>query len=476
MANDSASETEARPSEPGAGGKARSGRTLLKGIGIDRAIFVTLLGRVWTSVAGLVSIVFVSRFMTIDEQGYYYTFNSIIGLQVFFELGLSFVILQTASHERAHLDWTPAGTLEGAEIPRARLASLLRLVLNWYGIIALAFIIVVIPVGIRFFTAKAALGSSVAWSVPWVWLVVATGGSLAISPLLAFGEGCGLVSEVAMVRLAQGTAGMLGFWLMLVLRLRLFAVPMISSMALLVGLGWVLLVRRPFFLALVSVRVQGIAIRWWDEVWPFQWRIALSWLSGYFIFQLFTPVLFAFRGPAVAGRMGMSITIAGAVSTIALAWLTTKSPTFGRFAALGELRKLDELFFRSFRQALMVAGFFAVAVFLCVYVMHYKHFGLDRRLLEPLPFALLILATFVQVIVSAEAIYVRAFKEERFLVVSLVSGSLIGLSTYFLGKAFGPIGMMGGYLLVNLTVGLGLGTWVLSRKRKELSAAEGRCA
>jgi hypothetical protein len=35
------------------------------------------------------------------------------------------------------------------------------------------------------------------------------------------------------------------------------------------------------------------AIDWWKEVWPFQWRIAISYACGFFIFQLFNPVLFS---------------------------------------------------------------------------------------------------------------------------------------------------------------------------------------
>jgi hypothetical protein len=306
-------------------------------------------------------------------------------------------------------------------------------------------------------------------------MVLGTGGNLAITPLLAVAEGCGLVAEVALVRLAQATLGTLGFWLLLALHMRLCAVPMISSLGFAVGLAWIVFVRRQFFWQLLRARIPGIAVRWWQEVWPFQWRIAVSWLSGFFIFQLFTPVLFAYRGPVVAGQMGMSLNISGAVSTIALAWLTTKSPTFGHYAALGRIHDLDALFFRSLRQAVVIACLLAATVFSLVVLVYHGHPGLARRLLAPLPFALLIAATLVQVVVSGEAIYVRAFKEERFLPISITSGLLIGMSTYLMGRAFGATGMLGGYLLVNLTVGLGMGTWVLNRKRRQLAMMVAPC-
>ena len=82
---------------------ATTRRHLRTGLGIDRAIGFTILARGWASVAGLVTVALIARFLSPSEQGYYYTFGSLIALQIVFELGFSFVILQMASHERAHL-------------------------------------------------------------------------------------------------------------------------------------------------------------------------------------------------------------------------------------------------------------------------------------------------------------------------------------------------------------------------------------
>lgn len=454
---------------PPSGVKARI-LVLFRKIGLDWAILYTILERAWSSVASLVSIFFITRFFTIDEQGYYYTFNSLIGMQVFFELGLTFVILQTAAHERARLEWGADGLLQGDVRARARLASLLRLIMKWYGTISALFFLAVVPAGIHFFTLKVQSGTPITWMAPWIWLVAVSSGLLLISPVLAFMEGCGLVMEVAQVRLLQVILGMLLFWAFLAGHMKLYAVPVLGMGNLLVGMAWVLYKKRAFLLDIWHEYRHSDTIDWWREVWPFQWRIGLSWLSGYFIFQLFTPVLFLYHGPASAAKMGLSITIVGAISTVALAWLTTKSPTFGRLAALGKISELDAHFFRAMWQAFGVAASSALLVMVGVIFVHHHGGRLSERLLDPLPFALLAGATLVQVIVSAEAIYIRAFKEERFLLVSLCSGSLIGLSTYIFGRLFGATGMMAGYLGVNLLVGLGGGTMVLMRKRKQLGA------
>ena len=112
------------------------------------------------------------RFLTPTQQGYYSTFGSFMGLQIFFELGLSLVLMQFASHERAGLEWTPQRTLAGDPVAKARLASLLRRGLVWYGVMALLVLLVVFPAGMVFFHHYAQAGTPVAWQGPWLFLSV----------------------------------------------------------------------------------------------------------------------------------------------------------------------------------------------------------------------------------------------------------------------------------------------------------------
>ena len=85
------------------------------------------------------------------------------------------------------------------------------------------------------------------------------------------------------------------------------------------------------------------------EIFPMQWKIAISWVGGYFIFQLFNPVLFATEGPIVAGQMGMTLSILNAVLALSYAWVSTKVPVFSGFIARREFFKLDKLFNSTFK-------------------------------------------------------------------------------------------------------------------------------
>jgi len=73
-------------------------RRIAHTIGLDSAIAYTVLARGWAGVSGLITVALIARRLSPAEQGYYYTFGSLVALQIVFELGFSVVILQLATH------------------------------------------------------------------------------------------------------------------------------------------------------------------------------------------------------------------------------------------------------------------------------------------------------------------------------------------------------------------------------------------
>jgi len=451
--------------------------TFLRLWGLDRAVAYTVVGRGWAVLAGPVSLFFIARFLRPDEQGFYYTFGSILGLQIFFELGLSSVLVHFASHEKAALEWTREGTLTGDLTSKAKLASLLRKASVWYGCMALLVVAIVGPAGFIFFQRYQPMGGGVEWQLPWVWIVLVSAASLFVSPVFALLEGCGLVAEIAFMRACQGIAGSLLLWLALIAGWGLFAAPLLNTIGLLWAIIWLARRKKGFLRDLLPFRFGSITVNWRREVWQFQWKIALSWLSSYFIFQLFNPVLFAFHSAAEAGRMGMSINVMTSISMIAAAWVSTKAGPFGALIARREYDKLDRLFFPALWQSILVVAIGGVSFWLAVAFLNSINHPLSLRLLAPLPLALLVATSILNLVVYVEAVYLRSHKQEPFLAISILIGCLVGLSTYWLGKPFGATGMMVGFFVINLVLGLGVGTWVFARKRrlwhKEVSEPEG---
>src|ERR1700748_284758 len=90
-------------------------------IGLARAIAFTVLGRVVQGLGSVGSVLLIVHYLSAAEQGYYYALWSLVALQNVFELGFSFVILQVAAHERAHLEFHENGRITGSEEAHTRL-------------------------------------------------------------------------------------------------------------------------------------------------------------------------------------------------------------------------------------------------------------------------------------------------------------------------------------------------------------------
>lgn len=437
-------------------------------LGIDRAIFFTLLARGWTVAAGLLTIVFVTRFLSPELQGYYYTFYSLIALQIFVELGLNFAIIQFASHEMAHLSWTPEATVSGNAESKRRLQSLMHFAVVWFGLAALLMIAVLLPLGIHFFGTASPEGTSVPKvGAPWSLLVVFSAANLIITAAVAVLEGCGKVTQVAILRLWQSVFSVTAVWIVLSLGGHLYALAANSMLTGLVGLTWLWIKYRAFFKDLFTHRTHLPGMNWRREIWPFQWRIALSWMSGYLIFQLFNPLLFATHGPGVAGKMGMSLQIIGAMNGAAMAWITTKTPTYGKLVATKQVYALDTLFFRGLAQSFgfLMAG--VISVWLILFYLSTTGSPYAARVL-PLPlFSLLLLVCLANHIVFAEAAYLRAHKLEPFMVLSVLTGVATTTLALLLIPPFGLDGAVYSYATTAILISLGGGTAVFFRKRRQ---------
>jgi O-antigen/teichoic acid export membrane protein len=438
----------------------------LSALGVDRAVGWTAAARVWSVLAGPVSVILIAARLSAEEQGYYYTFASIVSFQVMFELGLGLVVTQFASHEKAFLEWQADGTLRGSAVEKGRLAALFRKTLQWYAVATGLTAVSLLIGGTLFFAFKPT--SVTGWQSPWIAVAILAGATLFLTPFLSLLEGCGLVADVARVRMWQAIASNVAGWTVLIAGGRLWASPAISGMSLLLGGAWVLVTQRRFFADLLGTRGEGMS--WREEVWPFQWRIAASWISSYFIFHLFIPVLFASRGAAEAGRMGMSLSLASAVYVVSNSLLTTKTPLFGELIARRDFAELDARFFPAMWRSLGVMAAGAVAILGGTFVLHAIGHRWSTRLLDPLPFALLLATMIVNTLFFAETVYLRAHKQEPLLGVYVASAVAVSASTFFLGRAYGATGMMLGYFTATLVVSLGGSTWVFRRKRREWHA------
>lgn len=431
---------------------------LQKIAGLDFHVLVTLLFRGWGILAGGATVFLLPLWLSPTEQGYYFTFASVLALQVFFELGLNQIVMQLVSHEVAHLTETSDGRLTGKEWHLGRLSSLARLIRRWYGVSAMLFAIIGGVAGAVFFSQKGTEPMSV-WLGAWVVLVGATAVNLWLSPGLAVMEGCGKVGQVARLRLVQSVLGYACLWAALLSGTGLWAataVPVVSA----VCTGYWLKAHGNMlrWLSGRAIDLQN-QLRWRTDVLPLQWRIALSWASGYLIFNLFTPMVFSRHGAIEAGRLGMALTVFSAISTIGMSWVNAKAPNFTMHIARGERRELNILFKALFLRSTIVIALTSAGVVVVAWYLNQLGLPLMMRIASPSVLAVLAVVTIANSMVFAMAIYMRAHREEPMLTQSIVGGLLVACAVY-IGSIYGVLTMMLLYMLISIFFSLPWTVWL----------------
>jgi hypothetical protein len=452
-----------------------------KALGLDGAVAYTSLARMMSIAGSTVTVLLIVRFLSPVEQGYYYTLLSLVALQMVFELGFSFVVQQLAAHECIHLELHGDGSVSGDPMAHARLASTLQLSVRWYSVAAVAMGLILAPLGMYFFARHTAAAAQIAWQGPWLLAVAASAAGLWCQPFYSFLDGCGQVRAVAALRLRQAMVGMTLAWSAMLLHHGLYSPALVVLGQVATGLVF-LATRRRLLTGLLGHPARVGSIRWSSEVWPFQWRIAVSWTCSYFTIQVFIPILFALRGPVEAGQMGMSLSITGYMTGLVLPWITTKATPFGRLIARQDYRGLDQLFLRTLSQALIVFTMIALAADAGAAILPVAAPRLAARMVSPRLFAVLVLAAGANCVVQSLATLLRSFKQEPFLLQSLAVASLTLLLAIFAAPRWGNTGVTFGYLAATAGIGLPSALTIFTRARRKylalipLAVREGKAA
>jgi hypothetical protein len=442
---------------------------LLSKLGLDGAVAYTSLARMVSIAGSTVTVLLIVRFLSPIEQGYYYTLLGLVALQMVFELGFSMVVQQLAAHECVHLELRSGGSVSGDPMAHARLASTLQLSVRWYTVAATVMGLILAPLGVFFFAHHTATVAPVEWQEPWLLAVAASMAGLWCQPFYSFLDGCGQVRAVAGLRLSQAVTGIALAWIAMLLHHGLYSPALVIFGQVASGLFF-LSKRRCLLLGLFRYPVRAEAIRWRCEVWPFQWRIAVSWMCSYFTIQVFVPILFALRGPVEAGQMGMSLSITGYLTGLVLPWITTKATPFGRLIAQREFQELDRLFLRTLGQALAAFVMIALIADTGSALLTVVAPRLASRMVSPQLFAVLVLAAGANCLVQSLGTLLRAFKREPFFLQSLLVASLTLLLAIFAAPRWGNSGVTFGYFAAMAGISLPSALTVFARARKKYLA------
>jgi O-antigen/teichoic acid export membrane protein len=420
---------------------------------IEKGVLFNFILRISQIFIQLISIFLISKFFNSIEIGYYYVLNSYAGISIFFELGFSYVIMQNASHESANI---PRDSFFMSNHDFGKLSSLFRFVLKWYSYSSIIFITIVYSFAFYFFNSEENL--SVNWNIPLIILMLSIGLSSFMNGIYNFLEGCLFVMDVAKIRLIQNCAFIFLFVFFLVLDFKLSSYGLSLLISYLLSIFYLL--KSNFFIFFKSLynknsRNIQIPLNWKKDIFPLQWRIAISTASGYFIYQIVNLISFKFQGPIITGKYGFTMSILNGIMIVTTVWASSRAPILSNLFAQKKINELKDLFKKTLLSVCITFIIFIIIfwIFKSIFIDKLHLIFFDRFLDNDSLFYLSI-ATLCNCLVSVFASYSRVNKEEPYLIPSVV-GAILNLSIALIAlKYFDFVQFSKILVLTNIFIGL----------------------
>lgn len=436
----------------------------------DRAVLVTILSRVLGIVTAPICLLFTIQYLSEAERGYHFTFFSLLGFSALFDGGVSFSAQQFISREAAHLRVSPAKRLEGPAEGVARLSALFRQTCRWYSRAGVAFGVLMLAAGSGFFWATAK--DDVAWQIPWLLCVATAAVSLVTSPLTSLITGIGRVESIAASNAARTFAAAVALCGLLACGAGLYAGPLSGLAGFIVWLIAMLVRWMPLLRQTTTCGAAAAPIDWGAQVWPMQWRMAVSIACGFFIFRAITPAVFSTCGSIEAGRFGLTQMAIDFAAQVSSSWLAVRTPLMAKLHSLRSTASLDRLFHSTFWISVAAyCGCIAMGMGL-LWALRPFYPRFVEAFLGPVPFALLAVWTLTNQLLQLFATYCRTTGNEPFMVISIASAAATLLGTLGFGLLSGMSGIAVWLAVHNAVVFVPWGLFIYRQVRA--SAAHGQ--
>lgn len=382
------------------------------------------INQLWRLLSGPLLLLLVPIYLSAEAQGYWYTFISLAALAIFADMGFSSILLLFSSHEFAHLKFNVDKTLTGDDKHLVRLATLGKFALKWSITMAIVIFPLVLVAGYFFLNSK---GSTINWQLPWLIYGAASVLVFLNSMLLSFIEGCDSVGDVQKIRFYISVSTVAVTALLLFCGEQLFALAIALLSGAMTGLILIGYRYKKMLLQLYNLGKDN-PHSWASEILPLMWRFAVSWISGYFILSIFTPVAFHFYGAIEAGQVGLSMAICMALFSVANIWVSISTPKMNMYVAQQNYLALTSTFKRSILLATLTYVLGLATLFAGIEMLK-DYLPITNRLLSSASLALVGFGWLIQLWINTIAVYMRAHKQEPLVAASVVQGLYVATTT-----------------------------------------------
>lgn len=389
---------------------------------------IVLAQRGWQALSGLLTLYLVTRFLNPDEQGYYYTITTLVGVLLAVDLGLTNILVPFAAKH------VPSGAENGAAF-----YGIGRYAAKWFFITGLC-VIPIVPLGSLFL----GLHDAEPHGVTFVWslVAIATVANYIISPFVLLLEGSGKVREVYGNRLAIGIFSSLVMWSVFIFGGGLLAAAMPPLVGFVYTGLWLFTAHYELLKKIVCK--QKAEAGWGAIVWPLQWRTGANVFAGYLLVFAYTPMVFLLFGPKEAGQMGLTMATVNTIFVLSISGLVSKFPQLARHVSDGKRELVAEIFKQEMKKSAWLYAALSMGLVSCLILL--SNHPIAGRFLDLSQTVCVLLAMFFYMKASAFGYLMRAYLVDYALKLNLVSlGAVLllgALTSFVLGLWGVPLSMI----------------------------------
>jgi O-antigen/teichoic acid export membrane protein len=409
---------------------------------------ISLLSKLVIALSNLIIIIVIGIKFNQTEQGIYYAFISIIAIKIFLELGLGVVVVSFLSHEWPKLSLNSSREVVGDEKTKIKFFGIIKFYYNWNFFAGFFTCFTCIIVGIIFFRNSEANINTINWLEPWILFCCLSGIGIITSSIWPILEGTNQFRFIYIGKLIQALIATAVTIIAILNDYGLWSLTIYSVIEILIS---ILITLGPFkknIDNIIKAPPYYKIIKWKIEILPMQWRIAISWISGYLTFYLFTPVLFFYHGPEIAGQMGMTLAINNGIVALFASIISPQFSIMGNLIAIGSFSELEAMRLRITKIFKILGAVSCFIAWIVVLIINMYDLSISKRVLDPISAGILCLATFLLITTLPISSYLRAHKKDPIYLISLVGGILNAVFIILGGKFFSANGQLVCYLII----------------------------
>ena len=400
-------------------------KLILNTLNVDRNVAIFLSSKIFSYLSYPVTLGLIINFLNPLEQGYYYTFLTLLSFSMFLELGLGVILTNFASHEFANLRWKN-NNLIGKKVAVKRSLMLIKKTILWFSVVALLFFFSMLGIGTYFFLESGQEN----YYLTWIYFIAVFSPGLIVSPILSILQGFDKIKEVQSIIFLQVFFSIIAFWIFLLMDFNIYALVAQFAVQNFVSCSYLLHKYRN--LIFLSLTQSSTLFNWKEEILPLQLKTGFTWIVSYLGINLLIPFSFKIFGPEVAGQLGMSFKIAEITSIICLAWTNTRVPQMGSIIASNNKNKFYPLFYSTLNSIFLVGGISIIGILLLLSLLdtlNYSSF-LDR-ILNIRFILILMFGYFMFAISNYLAMTIRSFKDEKMILPNFIALIVYSIAIYF---------------------------------------------